>query len=130
MKKILLLSTIVTLAVSCQRDPYREGSRLYAVHCSNCHGENGQGLGELIPPLAQADFITLHRDELACILVNGLNDTIVVNGKTYFGQAMPANQELSDIQVTNILNFIQHSWGNPQQDFTLENVRALLSRCP
>jgi mono/diheme cytochrome c family protein len=130
MKKILLLSTIVTLAVFCQRDPYREGSRLYAVHCSNCHGENGQGLGELIPPLAQADFITLHRDELACILVNGLNDTIVVNGKTYFGQAMPANRELSDIQVTNILNFIQHSWGNPKQDFTLENVRALLSRCP
>ena len=30
------------------------GQRLYTTHCANCHMDNGQGLRQLIPPLAGA----------------------------------------------------------------------------
>ena len=78
---------------------------MYTAHCANCHGDQGQGLGALIPPLANADYMVKNRSQLACILVNGLNDTIVVNGKEYSGQPMPANAELSEIHIANILNY-------------------------
>ena len=32
-----------------------QGKQLYTTHCSNCHQENGDGLGKLFPPLAKSD---------------------------------------------------------------------------
>jgi mono/diheme cytochrome c family protein len=124
----LFFSTIV-LIQACQRDPYREGALLYKMQCANCHGDEGQGLGELIPPLAKSDYLTPHRAELPCLLIKGQNDTIIVNGKKYFDQAMPANEALSDVQVSNILNYVQNNWGNEQPDFTLDEVRKALTGC-
>ena len=129
MKIQFIFILVVLIATQCQRDPYREGGKLYAKHCANCHGDNGQGLGELIPTLAQADYIGQNRAALPCILVRGLADTIVVNGKTYAGQPMPANADLNEIQVANILNYIHNSWGNQHKDFTLEEVRKQLESC-
>jgi mono/diheme cytochrome c family protein len=126
---LLAVALFFFWANACQRDPYREGARLYGLHCANCHGDQGQGLGELIPPLAQADYLAQHRDRLACILVKGLADTIVVNNKTYAGQPMPPNANLSDVQVSNILNYIHNNWGNQLPDFQLEEVRRALQNC-
>lgn len=111
---------------NCQKNPYQEGGRLYTVHCANCHGEDGKGLGALIPPLAGADYLSAQRSQLPCIVVNGLSDTITVNGVVYGGQPMPANSLLTDIQVTNVLNYINNSWGNNLPDFTLQEVRGML----
>lgn len=110
----------------CQKNPYQEGGRLYSVHCANCHGEDGKGLGALIPPLAGADYLLAQRSRLPCIVVNGLSDTITVNGVVFGGQPMPANSLLTDIQVTNVLNYINNSWGNNLPDFTLLEVRGML----
>lgn len=113
----------------CQREPYREGGRLYAAHCANCHGENGQGLGELIPPIAGSDYLKQQRQHLACLLVNGMKDSVQVNGKWYSGQPMPENKSLSAVHVTNILNFISNSWGNANGEFSLEEVQTSLKDC-
>lgn len=121
---------ITALALAqCQREPYREGGRLYAVHCANCHGENGEGLGALIPPIAGSDYLKQHRQQLACLLVNGMKDSVQVNGKWYSGQPMPENKSLSPIHVTNILNFINNSWGNAFGEFSLEEVQTSLNAC-
>jgi mono/diheme cytochrome c family protein len=122
---IVLLCLVWTLS-RCQKNPYQEGGRLYSVHCANCHGEDGKGLGTLIPPLAGADYLSAQRLRLPCIVVNGLSDTIKVNGVVYGGQPMPANSLLTDIQVTNVLNYINNSWGNNLPDFTLQEVRGML----
>lgn len=126
---LCLIFGALALIQACQRDPYREGALLYKTQCANCHGDDGQGLGELIPPLAKSDYLALHRAELPCLLVKGQNDTIVVNGKKYYDQAMPANETLSDVQVSNILNYVHNNWGNEQPDFTLDEVRKALKGC-
>jgi len=91
--------------------------------------DDGTGLGALIPPLAGADYLSGHRGKLACIVRHGLNDTIVVNGKMYAEQ-MLGNDKLSEIQITNLLNFILQSWGNNQPPLTFDDVKSVLSQCP
>lgn len=134
--RFLKITTPAVLAVfalafaHCEPNPYREGERLYKFHCSNCHLDDGKGLGALIPPLAGAsEYLDANRERLPCILKYGLKDTIVVNGKLY-AEAMPGVQVLSAIQITNILNFVHHSWGNGLPPYRLDEVGRLLSECP
>lgn len=130
MKSIIptLILGVFILFVSCEQQPYQMGERLYKVHCANCHMDNGEGLAALIPPLAGSDYLLNHRDQLACIIRNGLKDTIVVNGRVFAGE-MLANNQLSEIQITNVLNYICQSWGNDGAPFQFEEVKTSLEGC-
>jgi mono/diheme cytochrome c family protein len=44
------------LISACNEQSYRAGERLYKKNCSNCHLDDGKGVGALIPPLAGSDF--------------------------------------------------------------------------
>lgn len=112
----------------CEQNTFQEGERLYKTHCANCHMDDGVGLSALIPPLAGSDYLAAHRDQLPCVLRYGLADTIVVNGKTY-AENMPGVPTLSEIHLTNLLNYINNSWGNQNGVYRLEEVRALLEKC-
>lgn len=117
-----------TLLLGCEQQPYQIGERLYKVHCANCHMDGGEGLGALIPPLKGSDYLEAHRDQLACIIRYGLKDTIVVNGKIYAEQ-MVGNDNLNEIQITNVVNFILQSWGNDVKPLTFEEAKAGLGNC-
>ena len=90
--------------------------------------DDGIGLSALIPPLAGSDYLNTHREQLPCVLRHGLSDTILVNGKLY-AEKMPGVPTLSDINISNILNFINTSWGNRNEVYRLEEVRAALEKC-
>ncbi|MCB9356168.1 MAG: cytochrome c [Saprospiraceae bacterium] len=119
---------IILFLASCQTNPYREGERLYKNTCANCHMDQGEGLRGLIPPLRNADYLHLHREKLPCVLKYGLTDTISVNGQTYTEQ-MPGVPTLTEIQITNILNYINNSWGNQNAPYSLEDTRRMLEKC-
>lgn len=123
-----LILILALLLSDCQPNQHQEGERLYLKNCANCHMDTGEGLGALIPPLAGADYLGKNREKLPCILRYGLKDTIVVNGKSY-AEEMPAAPVLSDIHITNILNYINNSWGNRQAPYRLEEVQQLLDNC-
>ena len=55
-------------------------------------------------------------------------ETIVVNGKTY-GENMAGMPGYSDIQVTNLLNYINTTWGNNNPPYSYEEVTTLLGKC-
>lgn len=124
----LLFFTSLFFLFRCTPNPYREGERLYKANCANCHMDNGEGLSALIPPLAGADYLEINRDQLPCVLRYGLKDTIVVNGKVYAEQ-MPGVPALSDIQITNILNYVNNAWDNRHKPYRLEEVQRLLGKC-
>ncbi len=113
---------------ACESSPYQDGARIYKSYCANCHMDAGEGLGVLIPPLAGVDYLANHHDQLPCLIRYGLRDTIVVNGKTY-AEEMPAAGQLSDIDITNVLNYVNTHFGNNNRLFTLEEVRVSLGRC-
>ena len=116
------------LLAGCFTKRKNEGARLYAQHCANCHGANGEGLRRLIPPLASADYLAQRRSSLPCQLRKGLAGEIVVNGVTY-NQLMPGNEGLTDSEITNLLNYVQSSWGNKAEVWTIREVADELNYC-
>lgn len=122
------LLTGAALLSACFTDRQNEGQRLYATHCASCHGEQGEGLRRLMPPLAGSDYLARHRDELPCLIRKGQQGRIVVNGVTY-DQVMPAHDDLTDSQITNILNFVHTAWGNQGAKHTISEVSQLLEAC-
>jgi mono/diheme cytochrome c family protein len=125
---VLLLVTAFSLQ-DCRENPYSNGQYMYTRYCASCHMDDGKGLGALIPPLAGSDYLGMHRDLLPCIVRFGLKDTILVNGVAY-DEPMAGIDALSDIDITNVLNYINSSWGNANGTYRLDDVRQLLKNCP
>lgn len=114
---------------ACSDMTFSQGQAAYKSQCANCHIEDGTGLQGLIPPLAGADYLIEHKNELACIIRKGLQKPIVVNGRTYDQQVMPANTKLTEAEITNICNYILAAWGNKGGEISLPEVKAQLEKC-
>ncbi len=104
------------------------GKDLYQLKCQNCHGENGEGLGELAPPLTDTVFLKSNKNNLACIIKNGANKLMVINGKPYQGK-MPAFTTLTDIDIAKIIVYVTNSFGNKQGFYTTMQVAKDLKNC-
>jgi mono/diheme cytochrome c family protein len=114
----LLFSQDNSLAQSMKR-----GQDVFNATCKVCHMENGQGQAGIYPPLANSDFLAKDAKRAIDIVLNGLNGEITVNGKIY-NLDMPAQKQLTDQQVTDVLNFVRNSWGNKGKPITISQVKA------
>ncbi|ARS38085.1 c-type cytochrome [Pontibacter actiniarum] len=130
MKRILLFSLasllLIGLTAGCQRES--ESESLYQANCMSCHGVNGEGLKRLVPPLAGSDFIQEYPDKLACIIRHGLEGKVVVNGVMYH-HPMPGNKKLSEVDIANIINYINKSWYKGKSFVTPKEVERQLQAC-
>ena len=106
---------------------FTNGKKLYTQHCSNCHMENGEGLGKLIPPLKNSDFLFANMGLSAQMIVNGYEAPIVVNG-TEYNQPMPGNKNLNPTEVIEILTYISNAWGNDYGSVDEPEIKSALSR--
>jgi len=129
----LLLAT-VGLMVACQSAEqvefnrnYSAGSAVYQTHCQNCHGDKGQGLAALIPPLTDNKYLTENIHQLPCYLQHGLNGKIKVNGIEFEGKMLPAN--LSPIEVVQVLTYVTNSFGNKNASINSDGVDKDLMGC-
>jgi mono/diheme cytochrome c family protein len=104
------------------------GKDIYKAKCQNCHGENGEGLGQLAPPLTDSVFLKNNKTRLACIIKNGLNEEVTVSGKTY-KEKMPGFPELTDIEVAQVKVFVTNSFGNNQGFVSYQQVAKELQDC-
>ncbi len=121
----MLLAFLIS---NCEYQPYSQGKTLYEVHCANCHMEDGIGLRGLIPPLAHSDFLEKNQTMLPCLLKNGIKGPIEVNGKIYDTE-MIGIKTLNDVQINNIINYINHSWGNNYGVSNIKKVEIQLKEC-
>lgn len=131
--KLLLISGLAVLMlmqffVGCGNEAKDLGQQYYELHCANCHQNNGQGLANLIPPLAEADYLMEHIEEIPCIIYYGMEGEIEVNGRT-FKQPMPANKELSSQQIMLITNYILNQWGNEHRKIYRQEIEQWFEEC-
>ena len=105
-----------------------QGKTLYATYCSNCHQQDGTGLGQLYPPLANSDYMQASIERTTCIIKNGLKGPIVVNGVTY-NQAMPALEELTNLEIAAITTYIYNSWGFEKGILEVNKISQSLKEC-
>jgi hypothetical protein len=79
--------------------------------------------------MAKDSTDSFHHSPIACIIKNGLNGEIQVNGIKY-EQAMPAaSNRLTAADIANIINFIQNEWGNNNGEISLPEVQSQLDGC-
>ena len=104
------------------------GKDIYIKYCQNCHGQNGEGLGELAPPLTDSTFLKENKQQLACFIKNGANQPMVVNGKTYH-EKMPAFTQLENIDIAQVITYITNTYGNNQGIYKHEAVENDLKNC-
>lgn len=129
-KLIVLLLTIVAVfsVVNCNQNPYSHGKIMYENFCVNCHMEDGSGLGGNIPPLAGADFLKTNAHQIACIIRYGIEEELIVNGRKYT-TPMQGVPQLKDVEIANIINYINHEWGNDNGYTTIKEVQKQLESC-
>jgi len=88
-----------------------QGRDLYKANCSSCHQADGKGVKKLIPPLANSDFLNENQSRSIQLIKNGALEPIIVNGISY-EPTMPAHAHLSNLEVAEIMTYINNSWGN------------------
>lgn len=98
------------------------GKILYGTYCQSCHGNQGQGLEGVFPPLAKSDYLMTDRKRAIQSILYGVSGEIKVNGQSY-NQPM-AGVEAKDEEVSDILNYIRNSFGNKGGAISPEEVKA------
>ncbi len=86
------------------------GKAVYDSQCVTCHQEKGEGVKEVYPPLAKSDYLMANKARAIATVVNGAQGAITVNGATYDNEMISV--DLTDQQVSDVLNYIRNSWGN------------------
>ena len=128
MKSILLIylffCSVVFLNLEVQKSKSESiinGAELYRDFCYRCHGFNGEGQSDLIPPLKSSDYLLNNIDLSIAGLKYGLKGEITVNGKSY--NSYMAYQGLENDEIADIMNYILNEWGNNSEELiTFERV--------
>jgi len=104
------------------------GEQLYIERCSNCHQKNGTGLGLLYPPLNKSDFVDGNFEHVVCVIKNGIEGELIVNGKS-FNKKMPAIPTLTDLDVAEIATYIYNTWGRERGIVEVNEASRILGSC-
>ena len=104
------------------------GETIYKRICQNCHMPDGNGLGGVIPPLRQSDYLVNNLNSSICGIKYGMEGEIVVNGTTY-NQPMIMPEQLTPIEIAEVMTYITNTWGNSQGLITVEKVNSALNGC-
>jgi mono/diheme cytochrome c family protein len=98
------------------------GKDVYQTYCISCHMEKGEGLEGVYPPLAKSDYLMADKKRSIVQIMKGITGEIKVNGKTYNMDMMGV--ELSDQDVSDVLNYIRNSFGNKGSAVTPAEVKV------
>lgn len=100
------------------------GAEVYLEYCAACHGENGEGIGSIYPPLADADYLQ-DRDRTVRSILNGLEGPITVNGREFNGVMPPLPPAYDDETAAAVINYVVERFGGDSWHVTAEEVSGI-----
>jgi glucose/arabinose dehydrogenase/mono/diheme cytochrome c family protein len=101
-----------------------KGKKHYATYCQSCHMANGEGQLKNFPPLYQTGWVTGSKERLINVVLKGLQEKIRVHGVIYDG-VMPAQANLSDEELSQLLSYIRTSFGNEASHILPNEVKKV-----
>ncbi len=123
-------SSLVLMLASFQKKPafdlkasMTRGRETYITYCLSCHLDQGEGIEGVYPPLAKSDYLMADKNRAVRQVLYGASGEMVVNGKTY--NAEMTGVEISDQEVSDVVNYIRNSFGNKGGSITPQQVSAL-----
>ena len=103
------------------------GKEVYTNQCAGCHGDNGEGIKSLVPPIFHADMAENNVDSLPCWILKGMNHPIAVNGKAYDQPMYPIG--LDEVQISNLLNYLKIEMVSSKVEINSAWVTERMKKC-
>jgi len=102
------------------------GKAVYTKYCMVCHQAGGSGVPGMFPPLSKGSWVGKDPKELVLIITKGLSGKVEVNGEVY-KSAMPAQAQLTDKEIADVLSYIRSDFGNSFKPVDIELVKKVRS---
>ncbi|MEO6927014.1 MAG: cytochrome c, partial [Rhodanobacter sp.] len=89
-----------------------QGGKLYAQHCADCHGMDGNGVAGVYPPLNGNTSVTEPTgiNAIRSVLLGGFAPATAGNPMPY--SMPPFAQQLNDDDIAALVTYIRQSWSN------------------
>jgi mono/diheme cytochrome c family protein len=124
---IVVIIVIFIVNIATHGSIQHPGKSSYESKCADCHGDKGEGIKALVPPLANSDFALQHFDSIPCWLKNGMSHAIIVNGIEYDQPMYPL--EMDEIQIANVMNYISQEMLESDKTVSSLQVKQRLKEC-
>ncbi len=79
------------------------------------------------PPLIKTTQVLGTKEKLIRIVLQGYNEEVEINGE-YFDNPMPAQPQLSNQEIADVLTYVRNSFGNKATAVTLADVKMVRSK--
>ncbi|MEO8887480.1 MAG: c-type cytochrome [Mucilaginibacter sp.] len=133
-RAICIIGLLLAVLVACQSEDalefsryYSSGKVVYQSRCQNCHGDKGEGLSALIPPLTDSVYLKANKQQLACMVKYGMNAPITINKKAFYNK-MPLT-DLAPVEIAEVLTYVNNSFGNKMGVVTTAMAEGDLKNC-
>jgi mono/diheme cytochrome c family protein len=114
---VFIFAFIAITFISFQKKPafdlkasISRGQEIYNTNCIACHMEKGEGLEGVYPPLAKSDYLMADKKRSIIQIIKGVSGPMKVNRVDYDGEMNAF--DLSDSEVSDVLNYVRNSFGN------------------
>ena len=99
------------------------GRLSYISACSSCHGIDGMGIPNVVPPLKGDAIIAMENPQtLISLVLNGLSTTTYTNGQRMY--AMPAFKDrMSNQDIADLLMWARAEWGGQSAPISAKEVQ-------
>jgi len=104
------------------KESVERGKDIYITYCLTCHLDQGEGIEDVYPPLAKADYLMADKKRSIQQVLYGANGEMKVNGKVYNTEMVGI--DLANQQASDVLNYIRNSFGNKGSAVTPEEVKV------
>ncbi|MCF6365575.1 MAG: cytochrome c [Bacteroidales bacterium] len=102
------VTEVTTEEITEVKSDYSAGEKIYTTTCQACHQANGEGVEGSFPGLKG----------------KAVDLSAITNGRE--GTAMIAyKNQLSDQEIADVANFVNHSFGNNFDEVTVEDIAAV-----
>ncbi len=132
--RFIAFMLLISFIISCSNgdgekgQSINNGMSLYKTNCSACHQEDGGGLAALYPPLKNSDYLKVNYSKIPCIIRNGLQASIKVNGQAY-EQQMLGIASLTPEEITDISNYVMNNFNQMDTYTNAKEVSKTLKTC-
>jgi mono/diheme cytochrome c family protein len=103
------------------------GKVVYDTYCLPCHQADGSGVPTMNPPLIKTSWVLGSKQVLIEQVLKGSANKVEIDGEKFNG-AMPAQTQLTDEQIADVLSYVRNSFGNKASIVTTAEVKAIRAK--
>jgi hypothetical protein len=87
--------------------------------------DDGSGLNKIIPSISKSNYLLDKDKKLICLIQNGVNPDSLGFKENH----MPSFKKLSDVELTNLVNYLQEKFNTSLIEYKLDEVKKLRKEC-